>query len=682
MTRQSLRGAREKLRGIMLRVLVTGAICVAATAVSAVIVSAPAEAKSPPDRGTAFEPRALSKPLYGTKPPSKDPSRQQHYVEAHDGVDLYVETWLPAAKDGNRPPGRVATILVMTPYVDAGEEEYAYERPFLIDYFTARGYAVAQHHVRGSGESGGCLEQTGPNQIKDGARVVEYLGRDAPWSNGKVGMYGISYDAETQISTAGLGDPERTKYLKAIVPTSSVGGQYDWNFFDGVNWYTQPLLGNTSYLLGSVMPGNTFAPQHTPERVECQGHIMRESLNFTGDYTEYWREREYRPGAPKTKAATLYVHGLRDFGVQPITLAGWFNRLPEDTPHKGVFGVWGHEFPDSHGFIEPDWERTDWFDMVAAWFDRYLKGLPTAVEKWPDVQVQDNLGQWRAVEEFPTSGGPPGQLALGPGGKLGVTTPEGSTGYREQLHMGPAAPGQQIVFETAPLNEPLHLSGQPILDLWVVLDRPDAHVTAALEVIGRDGEVMRHQRGDSPFNPLLAPDPPMATYGARSLQHLEPMQRGWFEQENAVAPPTDRPLQVNVRFLPTDLVVPSGARLRLTISGSVAYSSYIEQLFDRRTLPSGSATQVTVLHDCKHPSALRFLLPDPRDQLLNVREKDERKEPLTSRPLAAGRQDGAGLATKPVCGEQPAKVSLLRDGTEHGPSRETGAGPAAASGDR
>ena len=96
----------------------------------------------------------------------------------------------------------------MTPYVTEGVERYT-DRNLenVISYFTARGFAVAQGDVRGTGESGGCLEQTSTNQIDDGARFVEYLGKDAPWSNGSVGMYGISYDGETQISTAGLGDP-------------------------------------------------------------------------------------------------------------------------------------------------------------------------------------------------------------------------------------------------------------------------------------------------------------------------------------------------------------------------------------------------------------------------------------------------------------------------------------------
>lgn len=631
---------------------------------AATVVAAPAHAKSAPDRGVAFEPRSLSPPLYGTTPPWDDPDRQRHYVKAHDGVELFVETWLPAAKKGNKPPKRVPTILVASPYPGEGEEWYAYEKPYLVEYFNERGYAVAQYHIRGRNKSGGCIDETGPRQIDDTARVIEYVGRDAPWSNGRVGMYGISYDAEAQVSVAGLGDPRRTKYLKAIVPASSVGGQYEWNFVDGITYGLHPAAGHMSYFLGGARTVDPTANGHLVQRLECTQETIEASAEIDGDYGQYWREREYRPGAPRTKAAVLYVHGLRDFGVLPTTVAGWFDRLPRTTPHKGVFGVFGHSFPWASDWEEPDWARADWFDMVAAWFDRYLKGLPARVERWPDVQIQDNLGQWRALEEFPTTGGPVGQLALGPDGVLGIASPKGSTSYREQLHLGPAGPGQQAVFETAPLRQPLHLTGQAVLDLWVILDRDDAHIAAALEVIGEDREVMHHSGRDGwPHDPVMFPRTPMATYGARSMRHLEPMRRGWFEQEQAVPPPVGRPVHVNVRFLPTDLVVPAGARLRVTISGSVAYQMY---LFDRVTHPSGTATGVTILHDCKHPSALRFLLPDPNEQLLNVREKDEQKKrELASRPERVGRQDGGRLATARVCGKRPTPVSLLRDGTEN-----------------
>ncbi|MFN2588888.1 MAG: CocE/NonD family hydrolase [Actinomycetota bacterium] len=405
-------------------------------------------------------------------------------MTAHDGVQLYVETWLPEEKDGKIPPAKIPTILIMTPYVAQGVEEYPGNAttPNFIQYFNARGYAVAQHHVRGTGESGGCLEQTSTNQFADGAAVVEYLGKEAPWSNGRVGMYGASYDAETQISTAAFGDPKQVKYLKAIIPVASVGGQYDWNFMDGVPWTGQPGLGNGSYLLTSLTPGEEPAPQHYPEKLTCQGDVMGSSADQNGDFTEYWQEREYRPNAPRVKAATLMVHGLRDFNVQDITLAGF------------------------------------------------------------------------------------------------------------------------AAFETPKMPAPLHVTGQPMLDLWLMSSRPDGHVAAKLEVIGPDGEPLRHGGSRNEYQ---------ATYGVRSLQHIDPMPHGWFEQEAGKEIATNEPVEV--------------------------------------TIP-----EITLLHSCERPSFLRFRMPQPRARLLNVREIDEKSlAKLASSDARVGRRNGAGLATARVCGLRP-----------------------------
>lgn len=604
-----------------------------------------ASAASPPDKGIAFVPKPVSKPLYGTIPPDENPEVQRHYVEGHDGTDLYVETWLPAEKDGHKPPAKIPTILVMTPYVSQGIEEYPASgaNPGLIDYYTARGYAVAQHHVRGTGESGGCLEQTAENQWQDGAYVVEYLGKDAPWTNGKVGMYGISYDAETQISTAGLGDPTKTKYLKAIIPAASVGSQYDWNYMDGVPWTGNTFIGNAGYLAAvSMVPGREPAPQRYPEKFSCQAEVMGESGNISGDYTEYWQKRELRQGAPKVRAATLMVHGLRDFNVQDITLAGYFDRLRRTTPHKGIFGVWNHAFPYAHGSVEPSWVRADWFDTVTAWFDRYLKNKDTGVEKWPDVQIQDSEGQWWMVKEYPTTGGPLGQLALGADGTLGVKQPKGDTTYTEQTAVGEPAEGQYAVFETRPTRRRLHPTGQPMLDLWITSSTEDGHIAAKIEVISKDGDVMSHEGGYAD----------VATYGTRSVQHIEPMERGWFEQVTGEPIVPDEAVNVIVRFLPTDLVVPTGGMLRLTIGGSITYAKGDSQ-------PSGAGSQITILHDCNHPSALRFRMPDRFAKLLNVREQDEAKLERISSVPARMHKRGGGMARARVCGEVPRALPFL-----------------------
>lgn len=602
-----------------------------------------------PGNGRLFEPAPLSPPLYDIQPPGEDPDRQRHFIEAHDGIDLFVETWLPKAKGGNSPPAKLPTILIMTPYSDQGVAPGT-----LVRYFVPRGYAVAQHHVRGTGESGGCIEQTGPSQIDDGARVVEYLGRDAPWASGVVGTYGVSYDAETQISVAGLGDPERTKYLKAIVPIASVGGQYEYSNFDGVPYLGQALLSNGAYLAGSVAPYFYTAPPNAdtlsgfpgriprfPEKASCQPELFQASVDTSGDLTPFWQVREYRPGAEKVRAATLMVHGLADFNVLPITEAGFFERIPATTPHKGLFGIWEHASPSSHA-VRPEWNRTDWLPMVAAWFDQYLKGLPTGVESWPPVQVQGNDGQWRAEPNWPTTGGPVGQLALGPSGKLGVALPTGVTSYVEHPVAGL---GSAALFESGKLPGRLEITGQPVLDVYVSLDQPDAHFVAQIETFDAAGKAIPQGVG----------------YGMRSARHLDPLVNNAFVQAEGKEPPVDTPIRVSIRFLPTDLVVPKDGTVRVTLSGAlgVGRGDTYQQTggLASDAVPSGSITTVTILHDCEHPSSLRFLTARPVPDLLRVHDAREGVEKPAPAAAALPLANAGGLVTAPVCGRAPLRLT-------------------------
>jgi predicted acyl esterase len=596
---------------------------------AALCAATSAQAASAPDRGTAWEPTPVSQPLYGTKAPSEDPAAQQHTVIAKDGVKLFIETWLPKASGASVPPAKVPTILIMTPYVTEGVQRYT-DRSLanVISYFTARGFAVAQGDVRGTGESGGCLEQTSVNQIDDGARFVEYLGRDAPWSNGSVGMYGISYDGETQVSVAGLGDPEKTKYLKAIVPSESVGGQYEWSNYDGVPFTGAAMLGNGGYFASSMTDytGDRVTPDQRAEKVTCQPETLAMSADPSGGMNPFWKLREYRPGAKNIKAATLWLHGFADYNVLPLTIAGFFDNLPATTPKAGLFGWWEHNFPDKHAGVSPEWARKDWLPMATAWYDRWLKGLDSGADRWPKVQVQDSTGQWRAENEFPTTGGPIGQLALG-SGTLGDPQPTGTSAF--------TGGNGSAVFTTPAFSAPLHITGQPVADLLVSSTSPAAPVTAVLEVLGPDGKTIT-LTGDDKFN--------VRTTGTRSLAFADAMPLGWFEQATPNPKAPNSVIRLPVRLLPTDIVVPAGGKLRLTIAGDGSAPKDV--------MPYSTGAQITIIHNCSQQSVLRFLTASPDAPLLNVRETDQASA-LASSPETAGVADGGGLASAPVCGKAP-----------------------------
>ncbi|CAN5531485.1 hypothetical protein BH20ACT2_BH20ACT2_10130 [soil metagenome] len=601
-----------------------------------------ADPTGPQTTSRPFEVAARSSPIYGIQPPSVDPARQRHVVMAGDGTELVVETWLPAAKDGNVPPEQVPAIVSLSPYLDAG----VFESRLVLETMVPRGYAYANAHLRGTGDSGGCMDLFGPTEVDDSARIIEYLGRDAPWSTGAVGAYGVSYPGGTALSVAGRGDKERTRWLKAVVAGAPYHSMHEaqWTF-DGVPSFAIPLVTPANYVAESF----GITPDEAPnpplgllaERTPCSVEHLANGLDWSGDHTPWHAARDNRAWTSDIDVPTLISHGHADLvpngGSPPSIEVGLFDQLPDTTPHVGIFGDFGHSAPP----------RDDFPDMLAAWFDHWLKGLDGGVDAWPAVQVQGNDGQWRAETEWPNTGGPPGQLALGPAGALGASTPTGSTTYLEGgiettlpgLEM--PLPATSAVFETAPLADRLELTGQPVLDLWVTLSLPDAHLAARIDTFDAAGRPIEHG----------------LTYGLRSAQHLAPFRDGRFVQERGVPAPVGVPVQVPVRFQPTDLVVPAGGTLRITIAGSLIVNPGLAQLgipepiFLGPSQPSFLPTAVTVHHGCARPSTLRFLQPSAEPDLLTVRDGATAPPPAALVPAPAS--TGGGLTTAPVCGRPP-----------------------------
>lgn len=643
---------------------------VLSAAVSALaILSAPVYAHhaSAPDTGKAFEPRPVSQPLYDIQSPDADPERQRHYVivTADDGTEtkLFTETWLPAPKDGQVPPARMPVVLTLSPYATVGQLwDIGADRP-IREALVRRGYAVTQAHMRGTGASEGCVQMGGPVDRDDGARIVEYLGRDAPWSDGNVGMHGHSQSGMSQFNVAISEDRARVKYLKAIVPGAPNTSQYAFVHADGVPFLLGPQgiwsFGQNGATSLGLLPTSGADVQDRlpravpllPQRANCPT-LVEPWLESSGDFSAHWSRRETRRDLHRVTAAVLLSHGISDRRVSVASISGVLDALPVTTPWAAVFGWWQHDMPN--GRAHDGWRRADWDAMVIAWFDRYLKNLPSGVETWPRVQVQDSAGQWRSEDTWPRPAGEFGQLALSasadpddPTGVLGAAAPTGASTYVEEPPATAAhpddPPGTSLVFETAPVSDRLELSGEPVLDLWLMVDLPAANIAAKLEALGPDRKLTM---------------PEARTNGLRSVRHLEPLHNGAvFVQEQGVDPPLNEPIRVQLRLRPTQLVVPKGGSLRLTIGGSPGLHDVLEALMlpiEGPHQPSGLPTRITVLHDCAHPSALRFTLPRRRPNLLNVREEDEADAPLASTPGALSPDaSGGGLATAEVCGHPP-----------------------------
>ncbi len=514
------------------------------------------------------------------------PAETAWIESSSDQAEMFAKLWRPDAPASWRAP----VILVMTPYqgYDGREDPADPASPpsnpdyaWLIDTFVPRGYAVVFLDVRGTGESGGCLEQTGEQQRQDGYDAVQWLA-EQPWSNGKVGMYGRSYRAETQIGTAVLAPPG----LATIVPVASVSGQYEWNYYDGVPFTLHTLTGNAGYAASEgVQPPTTVEGlAQYPDRWSCQPEMLTVDPGHTGDWSPYWQERELRDLVHRIDGTSvLYVHGLQDWNVRQVAIRDMWDRFP--TEKRAIFGQWSHAFPDNGYDDEP--ARDDWRTIVHAWYDHHLLGRENGIlDRLPPVQVQDDQGAWRAETTWPPADAEAVSFHLGLGelvrddpGELDppLTFRENDEAFLRNNTPAPvpdADTGEvatQLVFESQALSEELRISGWPTLTLDLELfdglypdpdEEIDGHVAANLYVVGEDGQ-------DRWLNS-----------GYLSVRHKDGL-----DDPKPVA--EDERVVYELRFHPQDSVIEAGSQLRLVISASdrwteVQGSFYGANLYDGR----------------------------------------------------------------------------------------------------
>jgi predicted acyl esterase len=634
-------------------------------------------AQSELEEPRSFDVAPRSEPLYAIRGPRDAGAidAQQRYVDV-GGRRIFVETWLPSASGGNVPPGRIPTIVVASPY--AAEKAGGIVSPSTRDAMVPRGYAYAQVHVTGTGSSDGCIDMIGPTEAADSVAAIRWLDEDAPWTNGHVGGFGQSYDGGAIIAAAVHGAP-----LDAVIAGQpAVSGYETLHNVDGVGTppaslellgYYAALSAEPSLISTNDASDAPAAPFRLPGRAGCHPPALAAAADQSYSVTQWHREREHRLMIDRLRIPVFTAHGHADLNdgngnfVLPSQQSGFFDRIHPSVKKVGVFGVFGHELPSAYVYPEirpAEWQRPDFDMMRIVWWDHWLKGIDGDVDEWPTVQVQGTDGQWRAESDWPTTGGPPGQLALSADGVLGAAAPAGTSTYVEGPPETPRgfAPGTSLVFRTARLADRLEITGQPVLDLWAVLDRDDAHVAARLETFDAD---------DKPIRSGL-------TFGMRSAQHLDPIAEGIFLQSESRSAQPERPGQptrIAIRFQPTDLVVPAGGWMQLTLAGSIltnpapfrratsadrtpdAVIAELARMSPMFPTPpsasSGAATTVKILHDCRSKaSVLRFEMPHANREILHVPSHDDEDDSVITYESRAVPATG-GLADSRVCGAKP-----------------------------
>jgi predicted acyl esterase len=298
-----------------------------------------------------------------------------------------------------------------TPYTPTGEAGPSARFYDFIDgaRLMERGYTWVQVDLRGFGGSSGCLDWGGPGEQADVKAAVEWAARQ-PWSTGKVGMYGKSYDGVTGL----IGIAKQPQGLAAVVSQEPVYDLYRYLYTNRVR-FTNSLLTPVLYDAIAATPGTTGDTLAYNANSLNSPTCM--ALNWLSQQSDdhgsaYWRARDLI-AATRGKSTPLFLtQGFIEDNTKPDGTWDLYNGLTG--PKRAWFGMWDHirgNDTDETGRLLMG--RAGWFDEVMRFFDAHVKGGPTASDPANVVQTSD--GTWRSEASWPPADSTPVSATLNPG---------------------------------------------------------------------------------------------------------------------------------------------------------------------------------------------------------------------------------------------------------------------------
>jgi len=491
------------------------------------------------------EPQPPSPPAYGVKV-------ERAWIPMKDGVRLAVSLFVPT---GGGAAERFPSLLEYLPYrKDDGTIERDYP---LHTYFAHRGYVTARVDIRGTGLSEGETPSREYSQIEqeDGEQVIAWLARQ-PWSNGSVGMFGISWGGFNSIQMA----MRRPPALKAIIAVCATEGLYneDVHYIDGMMHIDEFEVAMDLDQTLSRSPDFPVDEKSLADRFD--------KAPWSLDYMRHQRESDFwhEPVRPldSIQIPVFMIGGMLD---------GYRDSIPRmlehvKVPMKAIIGPWNHTFPDD---ATPGPE-IEWRREAVRWWDYWLKGRDTGImrepqiavymQHWhpPDLNLKTIEGEWRNEERWPPPEGSSQMLYLNSGHEL-ANSPSGSA--VDQLGYVPSS-GVEAGFWWGDLTA----DQRPTDAFSLVYD--SAPLSADLAILGRS-EAQLNVSASAPLSDWFARLSDVAPDGAVTLVTGAGINGA---QRDSQTNPTDlQPGQVYslaIKLHLTSWVFPKGHRIRLAISNS------------------------------------------------------------------------------------------------------------------
>ena len=454
------------------------ALAVTATALFAILLtpSAPADAAPGRDRGV----RVI-----------------KTSIPMADGVELAATLYLPADLGARE---HVPALLEYLPYRkddDTAPGDYGKHA-----YFARHGYVGARVDIRGFGNSGGTppSREYSAQEQEDCERVIAWLA-SRPWSNGTVGMLGISWGGFNSIQMA-MRRPPALKAILAIEATEALFKE-DVHYMDGMMHVDEFEVSM------DLDQGRSGAPEFPLDEDTLSRRM--DSAPWSLDYFRHQRDGAFWRAPIRRlediRIPCFLIGGLQD-GYRD-SVARMLEQVP--APVHVWLGPWNHDLPN----LSMYGPRVEWRAQAVRWFDHWLKGIDNGVDREPRLIAyqqrshppgaaeQDVPGEWRA-ESWPVAGLHPTPWFLAPNRQLSRSPAQTAT---DQLRYVPSAGTEagfwwgelltdqrpvdaySLTYDSTPLDADVAMLGLAHVHLLASADAPLANWFVRLEDVAEDGRV-------------------------------------------------------------------------------------------------------------------------------------------------------------------------------------------------
>lgn len=323
-------------------------------------------------------------------------------------VDLEVKE--PHTIQVETPQLELVDPLGQAELVDEAEETLTHINSSytLNDYLLPRGYANLYVSGVGTKDSQGLMTNGNYQQIEAYKNVIDWLnGRcraftdhtrkrqvTADWSNGKVATTGISYlgTMSNGLATTGVDG------LEVIIAEAGISSWYNYYRENGLVTSPGGYPGEDFDSLAELtysrnLLGGDYLHHNAAHQADLD--IVKKELDrASGDYNQFWHDRNYLLHADQVKAEVVFTHGSQDWNVKPLHVFNMFQALPASIKKHLFYHNGAHVYLNN-------WQSIDFRESMNALLSKKLLGYNSNYEL-PTVIWQDNTGEqsWTSLDDF------------------------------------------------------------------------------------------------------------------------------------------------------------------------------------------------------------------------------------------------------------------------------------------